>query len=649
MQLTFYKTVLRTLQPALARQITGLILLLGLFLAGNTAKAQPYNYLANPGAETGDTTDWTIFGGGDPNVNNWYSHSGTYAFSIYANNQNNLGSFGMFQLFPIVANQKFTADGWYGYVQLRDTNASSLQVSFLDGSGNTLALYSSILVTNGSPSTGLTQNGGGYDLFVTNQLDLNTGAIINTVTNLVAPAGATQVKFAVVIIQGVDPDWYYDSVYWDDFSLLSATLQTIAPSITNLVPANIAFATNKNFSCDAIAQSGAIVTNVQLIVTSGQGLSTNISTYSLSSADFTVTGLNTDTVHMSYSLSNNIVYSVTIMATDNRHLTSSSIITFNTLSYFTWEAEDYDFNGGQFIDNPVPTADSTYSSNADPQPLAQGTFDLKSYYAFPATAANNTDQNTWTNIGLAEIDYHAWNNGQQHQYRAGNAATNAAGVNDVNAPGVETCGDVLRQRFLDARIDFNDSQISDFDAGGWQVGMWLNYTRNYPAGRFYVYGRLAGSGAFSGTTLSIVTNGVGSTNQSATLVGSFADANPAGWQVYHWVPMLDTNNQAAILTLTGKATLRLTGGNSMNANFYMLVPAPSSPNAFNVTVSMNGQQPGISFPTQAGFTYKLVYKVNLQDLNWTVIGSVTGDGSTKSLTDTGASRVGNRFYAVQAQ
>ena len=50
-------------------------------------------------------------------------------------------------------------------------------------------------------------------------------------------------------------------------------------------------------------------------------------------------------------------YTITITATDAAGNSHSYTETFDNFSQnnFTIEAEDFDFNGGQFIDNPVPT------------------------------------------------------------------------------------------------------------------------------------------------------------------------------------------------------------------------------------------------------------------------------------------------------
>ena len=68
-------------------------------------------------------------------------------------------------------------------------------------------------------------------------------------------------------------------------------------------------------------------------------------------------------------------------------------------------------------------------------------------------------------------------------------------------------------------------------------------------------------------------------NQSSNVLGTFSDPNANGNQSWHWIPLLGTNGQPAVVSLGGVDTLKVTAapaaGNItgvMNANFYMFVP-----------------------------------------------------------------------------
>jgi hypothetical protein len=97
-------------------------------------------------------------------------------------------------------------------------------------------------------------------------------------------------------------------------------------------------------------------------------------------------------------------------------------------------------------------------------------------------------------------------------------------------------------------------------------------------------------------------------------------------------------------------TFRTTVDNgSYNANFYILIPAYTTPAVVALGVSNNGGAGiGISFPTQAGYGYQVEYKTNLTDAVWLPLGGViSGNGSVQSAGD--AATGGSRFYRVRAQ
>lgn len=315
------------------------------------------------------------------------------------------------------------------------------------------------------------------------------------------------------------------------------------------------------------------------------------------------------------------IYSAIINVTNTTQLGSSFTINFDTFSQnnFMWEAEDWDFNGGQFIDNSAPSFDPTIEGG--------GLLETNSYCGFPGGNPNNSD--------IAGID-DGWiySSGQTTVYRVSGVATQVA-------------SDYLRQKFLAAQTNLDDPNIADVNIGYWEAGSWLNYTRTYPTGTFRIYGRLAGGGGpFSGTTLAVVTNGVGTTEQETNILGTFADPNAAGWQTWHWIELLDANGNPVIATLGGVSTLQITSGGNINANYYMLVPAAAP---VTMTAALTGGQPVVSFTTESGFTYTLLYKNNLTDPAWSTLSSVSGNGSIESVTDTTATGAAHRFYRVEAQ
>jgi len=343
-------------------------------------------------------------------------------------------------------------------------------------------------------------------------------------------------------------------------------------------------------------------------------------------AGFTSTSTNwTGTI----PLTTNTVYTAVINVTNSTHLSSSYTVNFDTFtqSNYMFEAEDFDFNGGSYIDNPIPTGDSVIPSS---QSYASGAEEADSYYGAPGGNNNNGSING--------IDYISTESGQSQQYRP------------LDTPGTQICADYLRQKFLDSQVALSDPFVGDFNLGWFGTGTWLNYTRHYPAGTYNIYGRMAGgAGAFSGTTLGLVTSGWGTTTQTTNLLGTFADPNAAGWQTWHWVPMLTTGGTLATVTFTGSTnTLTLTSGNNLNVNFLMLVPAVVSVAPVALTVTHSGTQVTISFPTLQGHSYT-VYSANrlTGPITWSPVTTIPGTGSTQSATDTVSGTA--RYYRVGAQ
>ena len=387
---------------------------------------------------------------------------------------------------------------------------------------------------------------------------------------------------------------------------------SFAPSINNLNPNNLHPPINANIFLN--------VTNI---------------TYSVGSAFSTVATNNIHTLINGVDVSSSVSYSgnntnwsaslpcpqnqlitLTINATDANGLSNSVAETFDTFtqSNMMIEAVDFDFNGGHFIDNPIPTAGLFTATN--------------SYYNGGVDA---------TNAGLLNVDYSGSHIG------GGNETENYRPLD--TAIGNEITADFLRDKFINA--DGLGGNAQDYDMGYWGNGFWENYTRTFPARSYNVFARLAGgAGPFSGTTLAVVTSGRGTTTQTTSVVGSFADSNAAGWQTWHWIPLRDTNGALAAVSLGGVQTLRLTSGNNLNAHYLMFVPAGSKP--VNMTVSISGSSISLHFPTVAGQNYTVLYNNSLVGGTWQQLSaSIPGDGTIKTVTDTVAAT--KRFYRLRIQ
>jgi hypothetical protein len=318
---------------------------------------------------------------------------------------------------------------------------------------------------------------------------------------------------------------------------------------------------------------------------------------------------------------------------------TNSFDTFNQ-NNFTIEAGDFDFNGGQWIDSPLETANNG---------------DANSYYGYP-----NGNENNSAEYG---IDYTTTNvTGETYLYRLDGNTPGTVSVT-AEAAGTEVTSDLLRDKLINegptAQPPFEyvpgetvPTTNVDYDLGWWPPGTWLNYTRTFPTGTYYVWGRLSSSAVYTNATLSLVTLGRGTTSQTTQLLGTFADPNANGFQSWHWIPLTGTNGLPVALSMGGVETLQITApsgsaAGSMNGHFYMFTPyvAPSS---FSVTALVSGTTVSIEFPTQVGHNYIVYYSSSLNPANWQNLGSsIAGDGAVYTVTDT--TGAGQRFYRVVAQ
>ena len=311
-----------------------------------------------------------------------------------------------------------------------------------------------------------------------------------------------------------------------------------------LVPAN----TNLP-SISAVNPSGAVLfqpTNTLVFTaSSGAGISTN-------SISVTVNGINVSNKlvfsgssvswNVSYPfLTNNNSYAVVIHVTDANGNSAQSTLNIDTYApIFTWEAEDFDFGGGQYIDNPLPTtAPATAPNSYCGKVSAPGVVSTLTVPA-PGIDAQST---TPPGPQVSPTDYRP---------------------NDIlSTPQVF---DAARQLFLT-----NNAQ--DYSLGFLQAGYWENYTKTFPSGTYNVYGRMAnGQNPAASVSAALITQGWGAIQQFTKSLGTFTVPN-VGWSAYSHIPLMDKYGNYANVTLNGTNTIRTTELNAVNINFYMLTAA----------------------------------------------------------------------------
>jgi hypothetical protein len=289
---------------------------------------------------------------------------------------------------------------------------------------------------------------------------------------------------------------------------------------------------------------------------------------------------------------------ITVTDSSGTVTTTNTFGTFNSTNY-QFEAEDYDYNGGQYYDAPQ----------------------VDSYAGLGGT----------TLVDMLESDPNG--PGRGNSYRPANGTD----FPDTSA------GDLPRAQFTAA------SQI-DYSIGSFGPGSWANYTRHYPAGSYTVVGRFAEGAAPSEATLSELTSGYQTATQTTNFLGTFYVVE-GGWSSWEWTPLVDGRGNPARVTLDGtQHTLQLGGSPTptqpeVNVNFLMLVPLANAP---VLTTVINSGSVRVSFPTQSGYNYQLLYKAHLTDASWTSLGtSVAGNGSVESVA--GSNNGAGGFYQVVVQ
>ncbi len=355
--------------------------------------------------------------------------------------------------------------------------------------------------------------------------------------------------------------WEYSGSATMDFDWIGSGDSSDLPIFLSTVPAHLSsYNTNSTFSFTVIDTNG---------------VASNAFTVSLNGVDRTtelvVSGSNTNRQGSLAGLLPNRFYHVALTLTDLATNTSSYTIDFDTIDQnnFTFEAEDWNFDGGQFLDTVV------LSSTPGP--------------------SNYLDR-----VGVEEVDENELSTdptASQHHYRL------------TSLVGTERTADSLRQKFIDAQV--NDPVVEDYHVGGVEVGEWLNYTRTFPAGEHLVYGRLASgnAGAFEASLAKVT--GAATSNQTATALGSFKGSTGHGWQYFDWIPLTDNQGNLVVANLSGVETLRVTATQgSWNANFFMLVPAPPK-----LAIALANGQALVSWPTNPP-NFNLQGTTNLSQANW---------------------------------
>jgi hypothetical protein len=357
-----------------------------------------------------------------------------------------------------------------------------------------------------------------------------------------------------------------DNGGWNGNFLMLVAADTVKPVLSKVYPNGSAmFQRTNTFSFVASSPAGiepsTIVVTLNGVVVSG----------------LTFGGTPTNTT-VSCPLALDTPYTATIrVGTVNNDFTTASYI-FDTFSssYYTFEGEDWDYNGGSYVTN----------------------YTLNGYAGL---------------MGIANIDgYNSQGGGTGYR------------TNDFGNLGNEVCGDLLRAQYAAT------PGTNDYDIGWTARGNWANYTRSFPAGTFNIYARAASpSGLKAGANLSWVTSGFGTTNQTTNAIGTFNFPLTGGYQIYTFTPLVDANSNLVSVTTSGSvSTLKLSQLNGgYNLNFFMFVPlGPTQP---KLSVSRGAGSVTITWTPATGTLYASPVLVG-PGVDWQSVG--TGGSVTVPIT-----------------
>ena len=208
--------------------------------------------------------------------------------------------------------------------------------------------------------------------------------------------------------------------------------------------------------------------------------------------------------------------------------------TFNSDS-FVIEIEDFNFDGGEFIDSPIviPELDEEGDLNWE----------------------DNSYQATEGYVDIDYFDNNADLNPATHRYRPNDGVATTPAL------------DLLRGKFVVA--GGNEKGVVDFSIAEIEEGEWLNYTRTFTEGDYRVYLRQAQFTIASAiSTLELVTSANDEEDQETEIIGTFL-GNESGVQYRNVALTNEKGDQLITVNLAGETTLRLKQSTTDAQDFYL--------------------------------------------------------------------------------
>ena len=222
----------------------------------------------------------------------------------------------------------------------------------------------------------------------------------------------------------------------------------------------------------------------------------------------------------------NVSYHAVLTVADSEGESDTRGLYFDTFGEdaFVIESEDYNFDYGEFIENPVVLPESDEDGEIN--------WSEKSYIAMEGS------------LSIDYFDNDVAMNPATHRYRPYDGVTTAPAL------------DIERAKFAEA--GGGAKGVYDFALYELEDGEWVNYTRTFPKGDYLVYLRQSlFSLAESTATLELVTGDTAEEDQSTEPLGTFI-GEESGVE-FRNVPLTNADgSEPVILKLSGKTTLRVT-------------------------------------------------------------------------------------------
>ncbi len=373
-----------------------------------------------------------------------------------------------------------------------------------------------------------------------------------TLDSTLAPGTGTSVDSVALFCHETTGDQIYNH-------LQIATPTLIPPSIVNVEPTNGTLylppgtGTPVTFEVDSF--NSTVASN--FVTLTLNGVAQNSGLFSTTSP--------TTQLFATYTpnLVANTLYTMVITAQDANGNVVTNTSNFNTFlpGNLYVDASDYNYNGGQYIDNLAPT-------------------------------------NGFTNLeGVDGVDFYDY------------TGTNNALYRPADQPQILELDDAITGDPID-HANERANNFTVYNVGFTDIGEWQNFTRTVPAATNYSIYTRAASGTTGQFEMDLLASATATaSNQPYAALGRVSVPNTGGSKVYSGAltPVQDLFGNTVVINLSGTKTFRETAIASRvyNLEYFTLVPISNSTNTLRPYISVGSPLPnatGVALDSPVTFT-----------------------------------------------